>query len=553
MRIKLIIIGLVAFILVAGGALGISWSNNASAVRKEVESRVASLNTADSKVTYEAITTSGFPFSMKVSIVKPHFTGRVDKIADSFNLKKILKVDAFPEWEQDYILDGSIDLSVNLLSNKFKVEVNGNASGKSTIAGKPLAVSSIAAGNENMCELELRRSGGVFGKMWNFSSLSDAKERLLTDFVSLDCVGSGGKTINSDSKETLSSNAGGRLYLFHTERNGLSNVRFYLQLKDAEVSRAYDDIYINFMKVLFPNKKLVFPSVYGKQNIEIDLSYNGPEEWKEANAKDMPLEFKVNKFLFYNSAYQANTNLSIANNVSGNERNMSLVYKTELSGTELFRVLLKEQLRTLVDSLPKVDSTGKKEAAADLPTETIDKIILSSIPDFTVLGKMVFGINASYKGDEKFSSGNIDLSSLELSATPYGITGKGSAQYSTASMFPVGNVSISCNNCFSLIDDLLSYFNRVKTAVSVFNQSKTPPVNVSPEIVQAVKNFLLNLSPQTDGNNKGNLKFDLVNNGKEPPSINGKNAEEISALFNKTVLPVMNNQAPQQPTARPAQ
>ena len=67
---------LAVFLAVAAGGWCISWFAQAAEARKMVDQAIASLNEKQRYVTYDAIETSGFPFDVVVSIVKPHFSGR---------------------------------------------------------------------------------------------------------------------------------------------------------------------------------------------------------------------------------------------------------------------------------------------------------------------------------------------------------------------------------------------------------------------------------------------------------------------------------------------
>lgn len=538
---KLIILGLVTFVLISISALGITWLNRANAVKKDIADQLAILNTGDSRISYEAITASGFPFSMNISIVKPHFTGRIDKLLENLHMKEALRISTLPEWSEDYTLDGSIDLNVNALSNKFKMVMRGNWAGKGNINGKTVALTSQSAG-DSTCSLELKRTSGMFDNLWNFYSLRDNRETFIENFRSFDCVNTGGKMINDETKEVISSYDGMRVYLTRAPQAGGSSIRFYLQVKDVETTKSYDDIYAIYSQAFYPNKPFSLPSVYGKQNIEFDISYNGTEDWKNPEARNIPLEIKINKFYISSAVYQTTMNLSLTHELKNDTRNANITFRIETTATELLRTLLKDKLREAADSVISGEaplSSEIKEKLANLSPEAVDKLILSIIPDFASLGKMVEAIDASYSGTKDFTSSQVNLALFEFSATPYGLTATGSANRDKSNPVPSGNLSISCNNCLKMIDDAIDYFKRVQAAAHIFNSEKSVVTDISPESVQAVKDVLLELSKQGASEDKNNLKFDIINSGAAELTINGRKLSDVMGLFGNRVEPTL--------------
>lgn len=535
---KIILISFVMIILAAAGAASFVWFNRAAELKKDVAERITSLNTPNGTVSYEAITISGFPMSMNVSIVKPHFTGRIDKMLEDLSTTKSLGIEVPSEWSEDYTLDGSIDLSVNALSDKFTMSVRGAISGKGIINGKNIAINGQSNGDAS-CVLTIERSGEIFTNLWDFYSLKNDDLSLIKRFRSLNCEGLGGKIVNGDTQELLSNSDGISLHISNIPQKDRFDATFRLSVKDIEVTKAYDGIYAIYTKALTPKQRTSTPSAYGKQNFELDLSYNGTENWTNPEAMDMPIEIKINKFSISNAAYQANTNLNLTSELKGDVRNANLVYRTELTGTELFRTLFKEQLNSLADTFRTEEDPNIKiikDKLDAITPESLDMLISSVIPDFATLGKMVAAIDANYSGSKDFSNFQAKLGGLEFSATPYGITATGSAKRDKTRPIPSGNLAISCNNCLKMMDDMLGYFNSVKATVAVFS-----PVTVNaipPEIIQATKDFLLAIQSETS-TDKNNLKFDIISDGAAGLTVNGRNANEVSSLFSKIIMPIL--------------
>ncbi len=532
---KLLPIGFVAFILVLTAALSISWFIRSAAVKKDVEAYIASFTTENFEITYEEVTVSGFPSTMNVTIVKPHFTGRMDKFIKELGIEKLLKLQNIPEWSEDYTLNGNIDLNVNIFSNKFKIEVSGDFVEKGNISGKTIAVNSQSSG-DSVCELQIKNTNWLLGNLWNLYSLSNNSNKFFQDFRSLDCVIPEGKLTKGETNEPILSYGGSRIFISRTPEKDISNIRFYAQASDIEATKAYDNIYIIYQQALAPSKNPVMPSIYGKQNIEIDLSYNGTENWKSPDAKNMPLNIKIDRLFVSNNAYHIDTSLSLTNSIKDNIRNVALSYKTEAQATDLLRAILMAELRTMKDSIifNTISSTKEtKEKLSSLSPENLDKIIDSVTPDFVSLDKMLLAIDANYSGDEKFESYEANLNSFEISATPYGLSATGSVKRNKNSIVPSGNLSLSCNNCMNLIDDIVNYLNNAKNILVIFSPKTSDKINIPPETIKSIKDFMLALIPDEASNDKNNLKFNFVNDEKGSISINGKNTAELFEIYNK--------------------
>lgn len=532
---KLILIGFVAFVLMSTAALSIIWFSRAAAVKKDVEAYIASFTTTNVEITYEEVKVSGFPTTMNVTIVKPHFVGRIDKFIKELGIEKLLKLQNIPEWSEDYILNGDINLKVNVFSNKFRVEMRGNFVEKGNISGKTIAINSHPSG-DSVCELQVKNSNWLLGNLWNLYSLSNDNNKFFQNFRSLDCVIPEGKITNGETNEPILNYGGSRIFISRTPEKDTSNIRFYAQASDVEATKAYDSIYTIYQQALSPSKNPVLPSIYGKQNIEIDLSYNGTENWKNPDIRNMPLNVRIDRLFISNDVYHIDTSLSLTNSVKDNIRNASLSYKTEAKATELLRAILIAQLRTMRDSIISntVSSTPEtKEKLSNMSPENLDKMIDSVTPDFIALDKMVLAIDANYSGDEKFESYQGNLNSFEISATPYGLSATGSVKRDKNSLVPSGNLSLSCSNCMNLIDDIVNYLGHAKDVLAIFSPSTATKINVPPETVKSIKGFLLALMPDGASNDKNNLKFDFINDGKGVMSINGKNTAELLGIYNK--------------------
>lgn len=549
---KLILIGLVSLVLMGSAILIIVWFSRASAVKKDVEAYIESLNTNNLKITYDEVRTSGFPLSMNVSIVNPRINGQMNKFMKDLGLDKIFNMTNLPEWNEDYALNGSINLIANALSNKFRMESHGELVGKSSVAGRSISILSQPNGG-SVCELQLLNDNWLLGNLWDFYLLQGDKVKLAHSFRSFDCVIPATKIVNGETKEPILSYDSSRFFISRAPEQDHANVRLYMMFKDVEATKSYDEIYNLYANSLSPEIAAVMPSYYGKQNTEIDVFYSGTENWSNMmQALNTPFSLKVNKFLVSNNAYQSDTSASLAYEVKGNSRNASFTYKTEATATELLRSILHTQFHNLIGQIKRGSSeyaNDTKIKLINMSEEDTNKMLYSVIPDFTSIGKITTKIDASYGGSDDLKNFNADLKAFDFSLDPYGITSTASIKMDPSKPLPVGNMSVTCSNCSNMLDDLASYVERLQYALSIFYPNNSPISGITSDSVRSFKNFILALVPAGTAQNNGTVKLDVVNDGKGVVSVNGKGSEEVLELYNKFM---MNAPAASVPAPAPA-
>ncbi|MEQ1706165.1 MAG: hypothetical protein ABL867_09380 [Rickettsiales bacterium] len=545
---KLILIGLVTFVLMFSAVISIVWFSRASAVKKDVEAYLNSVGTENLKVTYKEVNVSGFPVSMNVSIVNPRITGRINRFMEEVSLNKIFNLNNMPEWHEDYVLNGSISLIANAFSNKFRVESHGELVGKGSIGDKTVATLNQPSGS-TICELQLVNDGWLLGNLWDFYLLHKDKVKIAQNTRSIDCVIPATNITNSETKEPLMTYGGSRFFISRNPQKDHADIRLYILIKDMEATKSYDALYKLYTDALSPETISVMPSSYGKQNTEIDVLYSGTENWKNPQAMNSPFSLKINKFLLANSAYQSDTSASFAYDIKDNMRNASFSYKTETTATELLRSILHTQFYNMIEQLKRGSSEYAQETKLKLSRmsrEDTNKMLYSVIPDFNTLGKITTKIDANYAGNDNFTNFNADLKALDFSTASYGVTTTGSVKADAANPIPVGNLSIACANCALMLDNMAAYVEHLQYVMSIFSpKNNSQLANITSDSVKSFKEFLLALVPAGTAENNGTLKFDIINDGKNL-TVNGKNSMEVLGLFNKHVakIPEMETIAP---------
>lgn len=546
---KIILVSLVVFAVVIGGSMVITWFLQASTTKHNVEQLIQAINEKQPYITYDTIKTSGFPSEVLVTIVRPHFTGRMDQLIASLQQAHGKPATPMPEWNEDVTLDGNITLGINAMSDHYTLGISGNWVNHGKIGTQ--SIDTISQSIADSCVLEMGHNGGLFGSLWNFGALLNNRD-VLKDFRKLDCSTSNYNVIDANSKAPLFTSAPSRFYASFQPQGDNSQFRFYMKFSDAEVTPAGDNlisIYFNTIAPDYPfSSKL---SMYGKQNVEVDVSYSGPADVQNRNAKDAPFDVSINKFDINNLAYTSTTTFHLSHNVQGTNHVAKLAFKSEASFNEIYDTLLQDTVKRMVTEI----TSGKDPQYANLQPiiqkHTPDEwyaIIYPAVPNFHSLGKTVLWLDLGYQGNENLSAGDVDLTSLEISASPYGITGKGTAKLAQTQMVPTANVTLVCTNCLRMIDDVAAYWGRVEKVMAELNTTQPPQPPLDPKLVEGFKTFLSALA-EPSAADKTTFAYALVSDGGSNIAINGKRIDEVMSLYNQQVAPFM--QKPAAPAATP--
>lgn len=560
------LVSLLVFFVVVAGGFGISWYSQAKTTKDAIERIIAKINQKQPYVTYEAIETSGFPTHVYVSIVKPRFNGRVDQALKDLGNGAVPLFATIPEWSEDVTLEGRIIVGVNAMSNHYTLGINGNWRQNSKIKGTTIAVLREQAGDTN-CVLDLARNEGIFGNLWNFASLGDSKS-FFQDFRLVDCSNGGGKNTDLNTHETLGSAGPMRFYITNTPQGDSQQLRVYVKMTDVEIMPAGDAMVTAYRNAFSGNDS--FPikySLFGKQNLEIDFSYKGPTDWQKYD-NNPPIDIALSKFNITSQAYNYNTTFFVKNVMEGSNRAARLAFKSELGFGDIWGTIQPDIVRGVIAQLYAETYKYKQNLTAGTATqemvpppfqpylekytpEQMYTIVAPAVPDFHALGKLVESVDVSFQGAPDLTAGDITLTDFELSATPYGITGKGSGKLAPGRM-PSADAVFVCRNCLQMIDDMVAYAARVQKAVSAFDTEKAATMNISPKLVEAVKSFLIALSEPKEEMGKQTLTYSIVSSDTGP-IINGKPMDAVMTIYNQTIGEALKPPPPPPPppTAKP--
>ena len=527
---KPVLIGIVVFLIVVAGGTTVTWMLQASRIKTQIEQGIARLSSDDVKIAYDALETSGFPTEVVVSIVNPRLTGRLDKLFAQMpkNNRQTL-----PEWNEDVSLNGTLTIGVNALSDRYTLGMHGQWKNKSTIGSEVIAMeSSPNAGM--LCTLGMAHAGNWFGTLWNFQALSLHGEKPLDDFRLLDCQATENTIVLQDSKAEVMKNGPERMYISHSLENGQRQARFFFSVPEWEVMPEGDRVMGVYSRAIAPwyDSAPLF-SAYGKQNTEIDFTYKGPAELT-GDIKSTPLDIHLGKFIITNDAYNMNMTFDLTNSDAADGKHAArLAFKTESAYTDIYHALITDLVRSAIkDMYAEPSPSPELKAVTERQTpESLYALVQPAIPDLHALGRLVMALDLGYQGNREFTEGDITLSTLELSATPYGITAQGTGKRTTASPFPAVNIALTCANCLKLIDDVTEYVRRLQTVV-VTLQPEKPVKPMSQATVDGYKQFLEALAGKNI--NGQNFTYAIVGDGLGV-TVNNQRMDEVMRLYRQYV------------------
>ena len=541
---KILIVSIVVFAVVAAASVAITWFLQASALRGNLERAIADVNAQQTYITYDAIETSGFPSEMKVTLLRPRFTGRADQLLAAMRPAGSAPT---PEWSEDIALDGAITLGINTLSSRYTLTARGNWESRGAVGGQPVHLASQSPINIS-CVLEIGGNEGMFGALWNFGVIAQQPD-LLSNLRRLDCTSPGYSIADADSKTVLFASGPQRVSITSQPTGDQTQARFFAKSENAEVTAAGDavaDAYMNALAAGYPLSTR--PSDYGKQTMEMDVSYSGPITFPSDPVK-APVDINISKLDIANQIYNSSNAFHFAHALRENNHDVKLTLRSESSFTEAYDAMLQETIKRFIANATV--QPGPMQASMQKHTPEEWQAVLSpALPNFHSLGKTALRLDMDLHADQSLTAGDLALSTLEISAAPYGITGSGTAKLLTGQILPAANVTLICANCLRLVDDVTAYWNRANKALSELRDASSPPQPIDPKLVEGWK-MLLSALAETTAEDKTTFRFAFISDGASNMTLNGKRPDEVMKLYNQYAAPVKTQ--PQTPDSAPAQ
>lgn len=536
---KNVSVGVFALAAVAAGIWCASWYAQAQNVQRSVEGWINYLNAGQTYLTYDALEISGFPTQVKATLTNPAFSGRIDQLLVRLDKDKTLFPQPLPAWQEEMKMDGILSLTVNAFSDKYKMEMTGKWLQHSGMNNQPVAAFVSREPFSSACELEMKR-GTFLTNMWSFKVV-ESPEKFFDEFRSIDCAASDSVLVDEASGKTIVSSGPTRVYVAKESAGDQERVQFNLKYENVEMTKEWENLLMAYVQAFSPG--YYYPSMYaayGKQNGEIDFSYQGPS-FAKGNTDIPAFEVNLAKFNLSNALYSGSGHLLAKSEaVAGDNIRAAFNSRFEFSYTPQYDALLEELARSYIDFTAKNDSAGNSELRNILLTRTPEQtfaMVKPAIPKLSPLGTWLQSTDLSYEGKKDTMLGNLKLADFVLSTTPYGITGNGTAQRNEGSLFPEANFTFKCTSCTLLMDDLTGYINHVlQVAHSFYPEEPQYDYQISPNVIQGLKQFLSEISTAgAEENTKGNYLFAITSNPTGNMVIGGHNLAEIMTLYQQHV------------------
>ncbi|MDX1975439.1 MAG: hypothetical protein SFT92_07160 [Rickettsiales bacterium] len=525
-----ILIGLAVFCVVSLSAMCIMWFSQAALAKKHIENVIAAINTPNPILTYDAIETSGFPTRLDINIVKPRINGRLDQWLMATQQPTM---PAAGEWLENITFNGDIRISVNALSNEYLFSFPYNWTSTPQIKQHKLSFAS-QANSDAVCLVQFDNSFAFLKTLWNVESLLEQKWQYIRTF---DCALPEDRYVDLATNKLLYSSKGGRLYITQAPHGDLNNLRVYFKLQDMEVTPEGDALFSHYTQLVSNTPSRL--AAYGVQNVETDFSYAGPRDVSTLT-KDSNVEIHLNKFTYSSALASYDAALQFSNYIDSTVHRGKLKLDAHAAFSLAYQTLLQQMARQVVDQLYAAPSTAPATMQAALQTYSADEFfgyLRPSIPDLYSLGALTQSIDLSYEGTPALNAGKANLSQFEFSATPYGVTANGTAALQANQLFPESDLTITCNNCFRLIDDIANYGERLHGTLSKLSPAEAALFHITPAYAQGMKSFLSAIAtPSTENQAKNQLVF-TIKSQPSGVSVSGKSLDEVMGLYSQHLAP----------------
>ncbi|MGE3713894.1 MAG: hypothetical protein AB7F82_05120 [Alphaproteobacteria bacterium] len=537
---KVLGIAVFAFVAVVAAGWCISWYAQANESKKAVENAIARINANTQYLTYDSLETSGFPTHVKLTLTNPRFSGRMDELLRQMDANKQMFPHDLPAWQEDVQLQGFMTLTVNALSSRYSMEMNGKWLQNSDIEGKPIARLASHAPVVTTCSVELNKTA-MLSNMWEFNLFKD-QEHFSEQFRKFECASNSYAMVDTTSGETFLSAGPTQIFLSNAPNGEQNNIRMYLKYADMVFTTQGDAMISAYVKAIAPDS--FYPSMYayyGNQSMEVDFLYRGPAFHSATTTlSNAPFEFNLSKLNISNNLYTGSGHLTLRNEPTGGD-NIAAALDTqfEFTYTKHYDDLIKNMVYEFIKHINENEDPMMAEFKQMLEGQTPEQaytMVAPALPNLSPLGTWVQAAKLDYNGHKSFTEGSINLSNFAFTTTPYGITGSGSAKMTQGSPFPEANFNFICTSCNTLIDDATSYANRVLTVVRTFYPDDPSTFHINSELVHGIKQFLAQLSSATPEDGvKGTYAFAISSDPSGNMTVGGRNIMEVMALYEQYI------------------
>lgn len=532
----------------AGGGYSAYWFKKSEDFKEKIVTAITELNAKVKPVIkdgeflrYESVQSSGFPLEMKLTLVKPVMTipaSTVMKLAP----KETWKGEVSPEfeWTEELGWGDSVSLSADVLGSKFVAALTGDVTWKTTTGSTVRHALVASSATPLTCELKTKPSGF----MVTFPQFEDA-EAFFNAFESINCS-SNSSVMKDATGATIATTDSIRLGITNVASAGHRNASIKYQIVNSEYLAAGDAIVNNYVNIIAeaikqqPQKLTYSLSEMGKNNINIDIAYNGPDNAAAIDNPSTSLTFNINALDLNSNLLNSNNSFNLSISPEGDNRKIVLKTASKTNISERYDQILSDNIKaTLTDLANTEGKTGKELDIAHSVQKfgSIDSLVDAALPKLHKQGDMVLNLDLEAVGKklDDSSEGRAKVSVFDILTSLYGVKMKGDLA-STKNQSPASNADITCINCDTLIDDISNYVIRFASYINTVAPDTKAPVP-SRELANGIKTFIHSMALNGSDPAAKDLNIQLVMKESGDFTVSGKPVMEAMQSYMTNVAP----------------
>jgi hypothetical protein len=423
---------LVAVPVIAGGALSGLWWLQTEQMEKELQHTLQAQQLLPVQLQYQSIERTGFPLQPGVRLIQPTFTFTGKQIRGTAQYSAIAFDKSLHELNYRIQLEGPQNTTLSVNDKSWTLQ--------STHQSPIIITAHFQGGIEDLLE-QKRTPEQWLDRLQTVSVQSSAGEIKQGETVLITM---------GDSRVDLIRHPGGQHAIDVEAKINSNNTTF---------SPAYDAFAKELTQAMLgdiANHIDSGMSVYGAINSEYAVRYQGPT-LKQFSMKQ-PFSVALKPARFTSDLLDSDSAISVSFRADEAETQMDFDVQVQHNMKPKFDQYL---ARTVQDALRSPDAAATLPTIAQMEPATLWQIAGTLIPRTSTLGTLTQKFQGSFT-TTKEGTLNLNLTAVDLSATPYGLSGNGSANYNLNGKQNPFDFTFTCRACPSLFQDLTSYVHRVQ-------------------------------------------------------------------------------------------
>lgn len=542
-------------VVAAGGGYSAYWYKKSEDFKQNVVAGISELNAKVKPLLkdgeflrYESVQSSGFPLSMKLTLVKPVMTIPASGIMKHAP-KDTWKGEVSPEfeWTEELGWGDSVSLSSDVLGSKFEAALNGDVTWKTTTGGTVRHAMLASSATPLTCELKTKPTGF----MVTFPQFKDA-ESFFEAFESIHC-GSSNSVMKDATGATIATTDSYRIGMTNTVNAGHRSAKIKYQIVNSEYLAAGDAIVNNYVNIIAeaikqqPQKLTYSLSEAGKNNINVDITYNGPDNAAAIDNPNSTIALDINALDLNSNLLNSNNALHLLIEPQGENRRIVLKTQSKTNVSERYDQILSDNIRATLTDLANAEGKAGKEldiAQSIQKFGSIDSLMDTALPKLHKQGDIILNIDLEAVGKklDDSSEGQAKVNMFDIFTSLYGVKLKGELS-SIKNKSPASNVDITCLNCDTMIDDISNYFIRFATYINTVAPETKAPVP-SRELANGIKTFLRSVALNGNDPAAKDLNVQLIMKESGDFTVSGKPVMEAMQSYMTNIVPHLQKDPP---------